>query len=99
MPLDLLQTNPFGWVTVEQSADEIDNLGGEVDGELYLHFKDFVIGLFFVSFGLEWRLASSQLVAEHPQAPNICLLVVELPRHYLRRHVVQSPAESLPLAE
>ena len=99
MPLDLLQPDSLDRVAVEQPANEIDDLGRKVDGKLYLHFEDFVVGLVFVSFRLKWRLPSAQLVTKHAQTPNICLLVVKLPRHYLGRHVVQCPTKGLSFAE
>jgi len=99
VPLDLLQTDSLNRVAVEQPANEIDDLGRKVDGKLYLHFEDFVVGLVFVSFRLKWRLPSAQLITKHAQTPNICLLVVKLPCHYLGRHVVQSPTKSLSFAE
>ncbi len=96
--LDLLQTHAFGGVAVEDLADEVHHFSAEVDGELDVHLQDLVVGLVLVRLALEGRPAGAELVAEHSQAPHVCPFVVELTRHDLGGHVVESTAEGLALA-
>lgn len=99
MPLDLLQTHALGGVAGQQAADEVHHLRGEVDREIDGDLQNFIIGLVLVGLGLEGSLASTQLIAEDTQTPNVGLFIVELPSNDLRRDVVEGPAEGLPLAE
>lgn len=48
-----------------------------------------VVAAVDVEDDLEGRLPNQQLIAEHPQTPQIDLLIICLPFHHLRGQVVQ----------
>ena len=99
MRLDLLQVHPLGGVPVENLADKVSDLGAKVEGKLDINLKYLVIGLILILLALKGSPAGAQLVAKHSQAPDISPLVIKVSSDDLRRHVVQSPTESLSLTE
>lgn len=99
MSFDFLQIYALLRVSVEDPADEINDLWGQVDGELNLDFEDLVIGLVLISLGLERSLACAELVAEHPKAPDIGLLIIEFASNNFRWDIIERTTESLPLTK
>lgn len=99
MLLDVLKVHALRWIPVQQSADEVSYLSTEERRELYGDLQNLIVGLVFISLGLERRLSCGELIAENAQAPNICLFVIVLANDYFRRNVVESSTEGLPLAE
>ena len=98
MRLHFLQIHALGGIPVENLPDKVSYLPTQIEGKLDVNLEYLVIGLILIFLALKGRPPGAQLVAEHPQAPDISPLVIEIPSDDLRRHVVKGPTKGLSLA-
>jgi len=87
----LVQRHPLVRILPEQLLDEVTGPLRDVRGELEVHLRDPLISL-VVGLCLEGRLPYEELVREHPEGPQVDLLVVHVPLDHLGRKVVQRSA-------
>lgn len=57
MSFHILKAHSLGRVTIQYSADEINDLGTQVNRELDLNFKYLIVCLIFICIGFKWCLA------------------------------------------
>ena len=99
MRLYLLETHSILRILAQQLADKIYNLHRHCHWEIQAQSQNFVVGFGLTVFGFEWGFTCAKLVAEDSQAPNVYLLIVEVPSDNFRRNIVQSSTERLSLVE
>ena len=96
MPHSLLQTHPLLRISCQQLRDEVLHLCRQVAGELDVHGQNLAVGLLPALLGLERSMASAELVAKHPNAPDVNHEIVLIAQDDLGRDIVKSAAESSP---
>jgi hypothetical protein len=98
MGLDLVEIGSFGGVFIENFADERLELLGEVLRKDTLAFEYFFICNILI-FGLKGSSATGQFIKQHTNCPNIDSLIITVSFDNLRRNIVDSATEGLPLTK
>mmetsp|Transcript_26252 Transcript_26252/g.59573 ORF Transcript_26252/g.59573 Transcript_26252/m.59573 type:complete len:212 (-) Transcript_26252:129-764(-) len=93
---DLLETETSLGILNEELGDEVFRPSRHVGGKLEVDLCDPSVGL-RVTLRFEGRIAHEKLVAENPERPDVDVLVVRLTLYHLRRKVVESSTERVPL--
>ena len=97
MRLYFLQIHPFCRISVEDLTDEVGSLAAQVKRELDINLQDPIISLTLIFFALKRGSSGTELIAEHPEAPDVSPFIIKIPSNNLRRYVIQSPTEGLSL--
>lgn len=99
MSINFLKSHPLPGVLDQQPTNKVHHLFRKIGREHQIQRQYLIISLNLVILRLEWSIARAQLKAQNPNTPNIHLLIVVIPNDYLRRHIIESPTESLSLTE
>mmetsp|Transcript_12027 Transcript_12027/g.30948 ORF Transcript_12027/g.30948 Transcript_12027/m.30948 type:complete len:209 (+) Transcript_12027:209-835(+) len=82
-------------LVLQELCDKVAGAGGDICWELQINLGNpFVRRL--VPFGFKGRLAHQELVAQHPERPQVDVAVVRLALDHLGREVVERAAERGP---
>lgn len=84
-------------VPYQEFRDKVFDIIGKIFGELKINIHNLPIRLLPALTGLERRMPSAKLIAQHSNAPDIDHLIILRPKNNLRRDIIKRTTECFSL--